>query len=312
MPRVSVIVPNFNHARFLHARLRSVLGQTLADFELLILDDASTDDSLRIIDPYRSDPRVQVVVNQQNSGSPFQQWNKGLSLTAAELVWIAESDDIAEPTLLETLVAALEQHPSAQVAFAQSDLIDESDQYLGPYPDAFQEDFIIESTAFCRSSMLMNNTMPNASAIVFRRSALQASGGACTDFRLCGDWMTWVRLLSRPGQVIFKAAVLNHFRQHAKTVRATTSQLAFCRETLVIREWLSQQAFMSHAHDQSRLHSAMQADFWQALRQPTAPDWREAWQLAKKAAHWSLPLAMKLAARIPLAVLARWRSRAKG
>ena len=102
---VTVIIPNFNHARFLDERIRSVLNQTYQDFEVMILDDCSTDNSLEVINRYKNHPKVtQIVVNEQNSGSPFKQWQKGISMAKGELIWIAESDDSCEPTFLETLV----------------------------------------------------------------------------------------------------------------------------------------------------------------------------------------------------------------
>ncbi|HWI86885.1 MAG TPA: glycosyltransferase family A protein, partial [Sphingomonas sp.] len=98
MPRVSVIVPNYNHARFLSKRLDSILAQTFADYELLILDDKSTDDSLAVIEPYLDGVRVRLECNSVNSGGPYRQWNKGLALTSGDYVWIAESDDYADPS----------------------------------------------------------------------------------------------------------------------------------------------------------------------------------------------------------------------
>ena len=93
-PLVSVIVPNYNHARYLEQRLDSVFGQTYPNFEVIILDDSSTDNSLEIINRYKYNPHLsQIVVNKTNSGSVFKQWAKGLSLAKGEWIWIAESDD---------------------------------------------------------------------------------------------------------------------------------------------------------------------------------------------------------------------------
>ena len=64
--------------------------------------------------------RIQLVYNEQNSGSTFKQWNKGISLASGEYVWIAESDDVAEPTFLEKLVDCLVDHPDAGLAYCQS------------------------------------------------------------------------------------------------------------------------------------------------------------------------------------------------
>src|SRR5436190_2458977 len=99
MPRVSVIVPNYNHAPFLERRIESVLRQTFQDYELLIMDDASTDSSPDIIARYGKLPKVRILLNDRNSGSPFHQWNKGVNEAKGDFIWIAESDDYADPHL---------------------------------------------------------------------------------------------------------------------------------------------------------------------------------------------------------------------
>ena len=104
-PLVSVIIPNYNHARFLDERIRTVLNQTYQNFELIILDDKSTDNSLEVINKYKDDPHVSdIVVNEENSGSTFKQWHKGFELAKGDIVWIAESDDSCDAKLLEVLV----------------------------------------------------------------------------------------------------------------------------------------------------------------------------------------------------------------
>ena len=100
MPQVSVIVPNYNHASYLRQRIESIINQTYQDFELIILDDCSTDHSKEIIESYRNHPRVnQIVYNTENSGSTFKQWNKGVELAEGECIWFAESDDWCEPVI---------------------------------------------------------------------------------------------------------------------------------------------------------------------------------------------------------------------
>lgn len=80
-PLVSVIIPNYNHAQFLDERIQTVLNQTYQNFELIILDDKSTDNSLEVINKYKNDPHVsEIVVNEENSGSTFKQWHKGFEL----------------------------------------------------------------------------------------------------------------------------------------------------------------------------------------------------------------------------------------
>lgn len=118
-PLVSVIIPNYNHARYLDRRLQTVLNQTYPDFEVWILDDHSTDNSLEVIAKYKDNPHVAgIVVNKENSGSPFKQWDKGISLATGDIIWIAESDDYCELNLLEELVKALLEKPDVVVAYS--------------------------------------------------------------------------------------------------------------------------------------------------------------------------------------------------
>src|SRR4028118_771471 len=114
MPKVNVIIPNYNHAAYLIKRIESVLNQSFQDFEIILMDDSSTDNSLTIINQYSNHPKIsKVIVNQHNSGNTFKQWQKGIKETTGEYVWIAESDDFADEMLLETLVKELDLHPRA-------------------------------------------------------------------------------------------------------------------------------------------------------------------------------------------------------
>ena len=118
---VSVIIPNYCHARYLKQRIDSVLAQTYSDIEVVLLDDCSTDSSREILESYRSHPRIkQIVYNDRNSGSAFAQWQKGFALTGGEYIWIAESDDYADPTFLERCVAALDSDSDCVIAHTLS------------------------------------------------------------------------------------------------------------------------------------------------------------------------------------------------
>lgn len=225
MPKVSVIIPNYNHARFLPKRLESVLGQTFGDFEVIFLDDASTDDSLAVLDRYRSDPRMRVEVNAINSGSPFIQWNKGVSLARAPYVWIAESDDWAEPQFLERLLPLLEENPRLGLAYCRSVTTDEADRasdgvdrYLANFdPVRWNSDYVAVGRAECLRYLFVGNTIPNASAVLFRRETYVRGGMADEDQRLTGDWRLWAKMLWI-SDLAYVAEPLNHYRCHAGTV----------------------------------------------------------------------------------------------
>jgi glycosyltransferase involved in cell wall biosynthesis len=118
-PRVSVVIPNYNHAPYLKERIDSVLNQTFQDFELILLDDCSTDNSRDIINSYAKNPHVShIILNEENTRNTFVQWERGIRLASGEYIWIAESDDKCEPTLLEKLVAEFKRDNNLVLAFS--------------------------------------------------------------------------------------------------------------------------------------------------------------------------------------------------
>lgn len=227
MPQVTVIIPNFNHARFLDRRIQSVLNQTFTDFEVLFLDDASTDNSREVFERYSHDPRVRSLQNLTNSGSAFKQWNKGVREARGKYIWIAESDDYADEKLLETLVQRLEENPCVGVAYCQSWCVDEEGNRVSTMnwwtddinPKRWEEDFVGDGLQECRQTLVIKNTIPNASAVVFRKDVYLALGGAEESMMVCGDWMCWVKCLLK-SDVAFTSKPLNSFRKHSDSVRS--------------------------------------------------------------------------------------------
>jgi glycosyltransferase involved in cell wall biosynthesis len=227
-PRVSVVVPNYQHARFLARRLESVLAQTFSDLELIYLDDGSTDDSAAVFARCAGDPRVRAAPPLPRSGNPFVQWNRGVALARGEYVWIAEADDDALPALLERLVGVLDANPRVGLAYCESIAIDASGaelfplsrrtRALDPSHTRWQSDFVASGEDECRRYLIFKNTIPNASAVVFRRSVFEAVGGADEALSLSGDWLTWVKLCLA-SDLAFVAEPLNRFRRHRRSVR---------------------------------------------------------------------------------------------
>ena len=227
MPTVSVVIPNYNYARFLDQRIQSVLKQTFQDFEIIYLDDASTDNSEEVIKKYQNDSRVRCIYNSVNSGNVFKQWNKGVKEARGRYIWIAEADDFVDERFLERLIPRLEANPRVGVAYCQSMRVDESGASLGTMQwwtrdlDEWRwnRDFQNSGREECRRFLSMKNTIPNASAVVFRRDVYQRSGGADESMTACGDWMCWAKCLLN-SDLCFVAEPLNYFRQHRGSVRS--------------------------------------------------------------------------------------------
>ena len=229
MPTVSVIVPNYNHARFLQRRIDSILAQTFQDFELILLDDCSTDESRSILSEYATHPRVRAEFNDVNSGSPFKQWNKGVRLAQGKYVWIAESDDYADECLLERLVPALEADPKVLLAFCRSwrvigdDRVEGFADYNLPNPEQWTADFCIDGRELCRKYFALITPIPNASSVVFRKDVYERIGGADESLRLCGDWKQWAAM-ALEGKIAYFCEPLNYFRYHDNTARVMTGR----------------------------------------------------------------------------------------
>jgi len=212
-------MPNFNHAPYLKERLDSILAQDYEDLEIILLDDASTDDSLTILSSYAQHPQVKTLIaNDRNSGNTFLQWQRGLQEATGEYVWIAESDDVAEPTLVSQLVAALERE-QAVLAFCHSQWIDSEGKSIPRSKDSrWNRDFSMEGEAFVRQFLLGYTTICNASAVLFRReAAAHIDLTQVAAFRASGDRLFWIQTALQ-GRVAYVAQTLNRFRQHTRKV----------------------------------------------------------------------------------------------
>ncbi|AUT39146.1 glycosyltransferase [Acinetobacter baumannii] len=229
-PLVSVIIPSYNHEKFLKERIDSVLNQTFQDFELIILDDLSPDNSREIIESYRAHPKVsQIIYNEKNSGSTFFQWNKAvLSLAKGEFIWIAESDDVADPKFLEALVPMLQQNSEVVLAYSQSAKMDSEGKITGSWSEwtqdlvegnYFNDSFQMNGQEYIEKFLIHKNTIPNASAVLFRRKTYAEIGGAVVDMKTNGDWDLWLKFLLL-GDVYFHNQMLNKFRYHSTSVIA--------------------------------------------------------------------------------------------
>lgn len=247
MPKVSVIVPNYNHARFLPERLESVLGQTRKPDEVILLDDASGDNSREILREYaeRYPDLITCHFNKENSGSPFIQWAKGLELAHGEFIWIAESDDVADPGFLETLVPMLDADPKVGIAYCQSYEIDADGKNLGDRhywtdvldAERWKSAYTNDGRDECVRYLSWRNTIPNASGVLFRKDAYCHVTDMPQTFKLSGDWLVWLSLLKKH-DISYTPRILNFFRVHGGTVRKATREEKARSESWCVRQYI--------------------------------------------------------------------------
>ena len=244
-PLVSVIVPNYNHAPYLDARIRSIVDQTYKNVEILLMDDCSPDNSREVLKSWAArDDRVTLLFNEANSGSPFHQWQKGARWAQGKYLWIAESDDVAELDMLATHVAALESNERAVLAYSQSEIIDEEGQPVSSWNEQYrvifgstvhwEARFTAQGKDEVANRIVFSNTIPNASGVLFRKSAFDEAGVPETTWKLNGDWLFYARLLQL-GEVEFFPEARNKFRLHRQTQRMrSTKAMATFFEVLAL------------------------------------------------------------------------------
>ncbi|MBV9970937.1 MAG: glycosyltransferase [Xanthobacteraceae bacterium] len=224
---VSAIIPCYNHARYLDERIGSILRQRVQPAEIIALDDGSTDDSIAILERWQriSPVPFRIVRNEHNSGLPFGQWAKGVTLAQAGLVWIAESDDTSSPHFLERLLPYFADERLA-LGYAESRIIGAEGQWLADsyrfYTDSLSgrkwlAAYVEEGATEIDQALAVKNTIPNASAVVFRRAALMRHLTSVESFRYCGDWWAYVSCL-RDGRIAYHPEALNSHRRSEGSV----------------------------------------------------------------------------------------------
>jgi len=223
MPKVSIIVPNYNHAPFLNQRLDSIFNQTFQDFEVILLDDASKDNSVSILEDYKKqyDSKVShLVVNEKNSGSPFKQWKKGIELARGEYVWIAESDDWAEESFLEKTINALNNNPKIEVAFTNSKIHNNITgiSLMFNLKQNSQDSYLISGSELINSWVLKKGEIRigNVSCTLFQKNLAVEIFEKFPDlvnFKYAGDKYFWT-ILAGYSDFICVNIPLNNFRKH--------------------------------------------------------------------------------------------------
>lgn len=221
IPHVSIIVPHYNHGQFLEKRLKSIFNQTYQNFEVILLDDASTDHGTEILKKYAGSPRVShLVINRKNSGSPFKQWKKGIDLASGKFIWIAESDDWADISFLEQALAVMTKHRGVGLLSQESYIVDGEDQIVDETNYSFNTLPISEDSEsrryngyqFIIDNMLVGTGIYNASGVLFQKD-LAAGFTKYINFYQSGDSLFWCHLLTRTDIIVLKNKY-NYFRRH--------------------------------------------------------------------------------------------------
>ena len=204
-PELSILLPVFNAEKYLDASIRSVLNQSFKNFELILIDDGSTDSSLRIIRQYaETDDRV-VVIEQKNTGLSSA-LNAGIAASKAEICARLDADDIALQTRLELQLYFMNLHPDISVA--------------GGWVEVFGEQCLTRTWKNPTSpgeiflALFLRNPLFHPT-VVFRKSNVEAVGGYDTSVVYDQDYDLWLRMSKNGCKFANIPRVLTRYRIHA-------------------------------------------------------------------------------------------------
>lgn len=248
-PKVSVIVPNYNHELYLRERLDSIYHQTYENFEVILLDDCSKDNSRTVLEEYQKKyhKNTKILFNDENVGIVFKQWEKGIEAASGELIWIAESDDYCEKNFLEVMVEKF-KYESVNLAFARSIFMTNgietwnTEEYLyNIHGFKWDTPFTMSSNLMVSQAFVIKNIIPNVSSAVFRRPEIipKELKEMCSSMKLSSDWIFYLWLM-RGGCVSYTNETTNYYRIHENSTSLnvqTTSR--YYKEYEMVSEYIA-------------------------------------------------------------------------
>lgn len=228
--KVSVIVPNYNYGKYIKKRIKSILAQTYPIYEIIVLDDKSTDGSAEIaknmvLDLKLKNPdlNIRFVGNEKNSGKAIAQWKKGLGLAKGDFVWIAEADDLSSRRFLEEVMKGFDD-PEVVLSYTESMIINSGGIVIAPNfrwsrdkekTGHFKKSYVRDGKDEIREIMAIRCTIPNVSGVVFRKTPeLMGYLKEALEYNQVGDWYLYLKLLEN-GKIAYNKKALNRFRLHS-------------------------------------------------------------------------------------------------
>lgn len=246
---ISVIIPNYNYARFLFQRVFSILEQTVKLKEIIILDDHSSDDSKDAIEIIRAavSPYINVKTqfNDINSGSPFIQWERGLKIATGNYIWIAEADDFCSSGMLEKLAQPILKDNEITISYCNTAFIDGVGNQLGTdivsmidlmHTRHWKASYVNDGYDELMNYTFLNCTISNVSSVLFKANVI-ANFDEITQYKQVGDWLFYILLMSK-GKVAYIHETLNYYRLHGNNVSNTTKKEDFLDETIRIHQFI--------------------------------------------------------------------------
>ncbi|HRI44673.1 MAG TPA: glycosyltransferase [Fimbriimonadaceae bacterium] len=255
MPRVSILLTCYNHLAYLPTCWQSIADQTYRDFEVIALDDGSTDGTREWLSDREGEAKI--VFNEANLGT-YGTLNRGLELATGELIAILNDDDVWLPTKLERQIALLDRFPRVGLVHTDGYFIDGPGNRIEGSPLGFE--FPRTETGDVFLDLVYQNKII-ASAALVRRECFEELGGFDDSYFGSGDWQMWLRIAER-WEIGYVAEPLTLYRVHGENASHKLERI--WRDDQRLREWLVPRLSAATAHDPARLSRA-KAHNWACL-----------------------------------------------
>jgi CMP-N-acetylneuraminic acid synthetase/GT2 family glycosyltransferase len=218
MVKVTVYITSYNYAKYVEQAVESVLSQTYKDFELLIFDDGSTDNTQQVLEKYKSHPKVQVI-HQDNMGMP-KTCNKALAMAKGEYIMRLDADDYLDENLLLVFNNILDMHPEISMVFSDYYEVD-GDGYLNG---------VVRRKKIGEESKLLDLPAHGACTMI-RKESLEKLGGYSEDIKCQDGYDLWIRFIQK-----FKAYNVNtplfYYRKHDQSSTTNSKKILEARKQI--------------------------------------------------------------------------------
>jgi O-antigen biosynthesis protein len=254
-PKVSVIIPTYNQAHYLPFTLNGIIAQTFKDFELIVVNDGSTDQTCEVLDLYQQKIDL-TVINQENKGLP-EALNAGFAVATGKYYTWTSSDNITLPHMLEELNRALDSCPDIGVVYADWFFIDDLGKIISEY----------KTLDFDRHLLLYHNFVH--CCFLFRKGCMEQVGGYDPDYVYAEDWEFWIRV-SRHFRMRHVHKTLYKFRIHPESMTTEVIEGTSKRK-------ITYNEFKTRFRNQSWIDWYLSKIKWKLLKYRLGYDPRQSW-----------------------------------
>jgi glycosyltransferase involved in cell wall biosynthesis len=241
-PRVTVIIPAYNAIRYIAETMETVITQTYQDFEVLIVNDGSTDDTPNWVSQFCQQEAKVRMISQVNKGLPGAR-NTGIKESRGEYIAILDADDLWEPTKLQKQVDSLDSHPEAGLCYTWTALADSEGKATGRVVTSHAEGKVWQQ-------LTEINFVCCGSTPMIRRHCFETVGFFAEDLLFSEDWDMWLRIAAKYPFVVVKEPLIR-YRQHSNNMTKNCQKMLETSRVLIERNFASAPTELLHLKNRS-------------------------------------------------------------